>query len=125
MSFIFAAVAVPPPQVQALCSIVVWYDPEPVFCEDIVGYDARFFHPQLFIQNVTRRVGANGTFYIIQEEDGLDANQKDLYVQVAKVIIILLCHTLLFIDSFSCRCESFTKLQESGMREFPWVSAHT
>ena len=73
-SSIFAAVTAPPPQVQALCSVVVWYDPELVFCGDIVGYDVRFFHPELLAQNVTRHVGANGTFYVIQEEDGLDAN---------------------------------------------------
>ena len=86
MVLYFTAVTAPPPQVQALCSIVVWYDPEPVFCGDIVGYDVRFFHPELLAQNVTRRVGANGTFYVVQEEDGLakDARQKDLYVQVAK-----------------------------------------
>ena len=72
---------IPPPQVQALCSVVVWNTPE-VSCGDIVGYDVRFFHPQLLTKNVTRRVGANGTFHIVQEEDKLDAKQEDLYVQV-------------------------------------------
>jgi hypothetical protein len=43
----------------------------------------RFFRPQLPSQNVTRRVGANGTYYIIQEEDGLDTKQNDVHVQVA------------------------------------------
>jgi hypothetical protein len=65
-----------------VCSVVVWNDPELVFCGDIIGYDVRFFSPQLVTQNVTRHVGANGTFYIIQEEDGLDTKRNDLYVQV-------------------------------------------
>ena len=70
----------PPPQVQALCSVVVWYSPE-VSCEEIIGYDVRLYHPQMDVQNVTRRVGANRTFYVIQDEDRL-INKQELYVQV-------------------------------------------
>ena len=89
MSWCFphADIAAPPPQVQALCSVVVWYSPE-VSCGDIIGYDVRFFHPQLLTQNVTRRVGANGTFHIVQEEDKLDAKHGDLYVQVITTCIL-------------------------------------
>lgn len=66
---------------QALCSVVIWDDPA-VLCEDITGYDVRFYSPQLVTQNVTRRVGASGTYYIIQDKDRLNIEQKDLYVQV-------------------------------------------
>ena len=48
-----AEIIIPPPQVQALCSVVVWNGPE-VSCVDIIGYNVRFFHPQLLTQNVTR-----------------------------------------------------------------------
>ena len=71
---------------QALCSIVVWYSPT-IFCEGIIGYDVRFYHPQLVTQNITRRVGANGTFYIIQDKDSL-INKQEHYVQVHLLLIL-------------------------------------
>ena len=54
------SISIPPPQVQALCSVVVWYSPE-VSCGDIIGYDVRFFSPRLRLDshNVTKRVEAN------------------------------------------------------------------
>ena len=66
---------------QALCSVVVWYSPE-VSCDGISGYDVRLYHPQSAQQSVTRRVGANGTFYIVKDEDRL-VNDHDTQVQVA------------------------------------------
>ena len=72
-----------PSSSSVFCCCVVVYSPGPeVSFGDIVGYDVRFYSPQLLTQNVTRHNGANQTFYIIQDEDRLDANQKDLYVQV-------------------------------------------
>ena len=71
----------PPPEVQALCSFVVWYTPE-VSCDGISGYDVRLYHPRSAQQNMTRRVGANGTFYIVKDEDRL-VNDHDTHVQVA------------------------------------------
>ena len=42
-----------------------------------------FYSPQSVHQNVTRRVGANGTFYIIKDEDKLAmADRDETYVQV-------------------------------------------
>ena len=70
----------PPPEVQGLCSYVVWYSPA-VSCGVITGYDVRLYSPQSGQQNVTRRVGANGTFYIIKDEDNL-AGSGETYVQV-------------------------------------------
>ena len=78
---LFLDIEAVPPQVQALCSIAVWYSP----AISIIGYDVRFYHPQLDMQNVIRRVGANQTFYIVQDEDKMIAEQEDLYVQVIKV----------------------------------------
>ena len=66
---------------QGLCSVVVWYSPE-VSCEGISGYDVRLYSPQSVHQNVTRRVGENGTFYIIKDEDNLAGNSDETYVQV-------------------------------------------
>ena len=85
----FLDVAIPTPQVLALCSVVVWYSPAAVSCSDIIGYEVRFFSPQLALdsQNVTRRVGANQTFYIVQDEDRMSAIQEDIYVQVIQDII--------------------------------------
>ena len=71
----------------ALCSVVVWYRPE-VPCGDIIGYDVRFFSPQLDSQNVTKRVGANQTFYIVQDKDKMSAKQEVIYVQVIQDIIL-------------------------------------
>ena len=71
-----------PPEVQGLCSIVVWYSPA-VSCEGISGYDVRLYSPKSEHQNLTRRVGANGTFYIIKDEDRLAmAGSEDSHVQV-------------------------------------------
>ena len=64
-----------------MCFNVVWYIPE-VSCESISGYDVRLYHPQSAQQYVTRHVGANRTFYIINDEDRL-ANSDETYVQVA------------------------------------------
>ena len=69
----------PPLGVQGLCSTVVWYSPE-VPCEDIHGYEVRLFHPHLAHLNVTSRVGANGTFYIVDEEDLVSSDET--YAQV-------------------------------------------
>ena len=75
----------PAPEVQALCSVVVWYNPE-ISCEDINGYDVRLYNPQLAgQQNVTRHVDAKGTFYIINDEDRLFDIDK-IHVQVDCIV---------------------------------------
>lgn len=72
------------PQVQALCSVVVWYSPEvPNYYNNITDYDVRLYahSSQLPEQSLTRQVGSNGTFYIISDEDNL-GNGDETYVQV-------------------------------------------
>ena len=53
--------------------------------EDISGYDVRLYHPQSVHQNVTRHVEANGTFYVITDEDKYNrlAICNETHVQVA------------------------------------------
>ena len=66
---------------QALCSVVVWYNPD-VSCEYMInGYDVRFYSPQSDTKNVTRHTEANQTFYIIRDEDRL-GDKHDINVQV-------------------------------------------
>jgi hypothetical protein len=83
--------APPPPQVLALCSVVVWYSVEAVSIVDdtITGYDVRFYSPQSNTQNMIKHVGANRTFYIIQSEDKTVANPDDIYIQVIQIISII------------------------------------
>ena len=69
-----------PLEVQALCTVVVWYRPE-LPCESITGYNVRFFNPQVTHQSTVRHVGANSTFYIIKDEDRLDI-MDTIHVQV-------------------------------------------
>ena len=66
--------------VQGLCSVVVWYSPEAP-CDDIHGYEVRLYHPQSAHLNMTSHVGANGTFYIVDEEKLVSSDET--YVQVA------------------------------------------
>ena len=55
-------------------------------CDGIIGYDVRLYSPQSVHQNLTRRVGANGTFYIIKDEDKLAmAGSDDTHVQVLHI----------------------------------------
>ena len=71
-----------PPEVKGLCSNVVWYSPA-VSCEGISGYEVMLYSPQSLHKNLTRRVGANGTFYIIEDEDKLAmVGSEDTHVQV-------------------------------------------
>ena len=57
-------------------------------CEGISGYDVRLYSPQSVHQNLTRHIGANGTFYIIKDEDKLAmAGSDDTYVQVCHIIM--------------------------------------
>ena len=52
-------------------------------CESISGYEVRLYSPQSLHKNLTRRVGANGTFYIIEDEDKLAmVGSEDTHVQV-------------------------------------------
>lgn len=69
-----------PPEVQALCTVVVWYRPK-LPCESITGYNVRLFNPQVTHQSTVRHVGANSTFYIIKDEDRLDI-MDTIHVQV-------------------------------------------
>ena len=69
----------PPIGVQGLCSIVVWYSPA-VSCEDIHGYEVRLYHPQSPHLNMTSFVGANGTFYMVDEEKLVSSDET--FIQV-------------------------------------------
>ena len=74
-------------EVQGLCSVVVWYSPE-VSCDEaleITGYEVQLYHPQLAHPNITSRVGANGTFYIVEKEKLLANNMTETYVQVSLI----------------------------------------
>ena len=78
----------PPPLlgVQGLCSVVVWYGPEDLTCENrISGYAVKLCDPNLSTSNVTRHVGANRTFYILTEEDNVAG--KNTHVQVSLNLI--------------------------------------
>jgi hypothetical protein len=66
--------------VQGLCSFVVWYSPAVQSGEDIRGYEVRLYNPQSSHPNVTSRVGANRTFYMVDEEKV--TNSHKIYVQV-------------------------------------------
>ena len=75
-----------PVGVQSLCSVIVWYSPEAVSCEDTIsGYEVQFYDPNFSQSNMTRHVRANMTFYGITEEDRLVG--ENTHVQVIK-----LCH---------------------------------
>ena len=63
-----------------MCSVVVWYSPAVQSCEDIRGYEVRLYNPQSPRLNVTNRIGANGTFYIV-DVDKL-VSREETYVQV-------------------------------------------
>ena len=45
-----------------------------VSCEDIIGYDVRFYHPESEHQNVTRRVETDRTYYLISDQEKMLAN---------------------------------------------------
>ena len=85
-------------------------------CELIYGYELEFYSPQSVHQNVLRRVGANGTFYIIKDEDKLAmAGSEDTHVTVLHTIFLhnillgLLHHLLVTnVTVNSCRFEPFT-----------------
>ena len=72
-----------------MCSVVVWYSPAVQSCEDVRGYEVRLYHPQSSRLNVTNRIGANGTFYIV-DVDKL-VNSEETYVQVYNILSILPC----------------------------------
>ena len=77
---------------QALCSVVVWYSPD-VSCDGISGYDVRLYHSQSAQQNVIRSVGANRTFYVINDEDRL-ADTLETRVQVDSLMYQYTYYTL-------------------------------
>ena len=81
--------------VQGLCSVIFWYSPA-VPCSEVSGYDVRLYSPQSGQQNVTRRVGANGTFYIIKDEDIL-AGSGETYVQVHPITSCLVLYTIYYM----------------------------
>ena len=71
-----------------MCSVVVWYSPVVQSCEDIRGYEVRLYNLQSPRLTVTNRVGANGTFYIV-DVDKL-VSREETYVQVAISILPLM-----------------------------------
>ena len=78
-----------------MCSVVVWYSPVELSCEEIInGYEVRFYDPNFIQSNMTRYVGTNRTFYVLTEEDGLAG--EDTYVQVLHPLatVTLLHHIL-------------------------------
>ena len=52
-------------------------------CEGISGYEVRLYSPHSLHKNLTRHIGANGTFYILEDEDKLAmVGSEDTHVQV-------------------------------------------
>ena len=59
-------------------------------CAGISGYEVRLYSPQSLHKNLTRRVGANGTFYILEDEDKLAMiGSEDTHVQVLHILILV------------------------------------
>ena len=56
-----------------------------VSCEDIHGYEVRLYNPQSPDLNVTNRVGANATFYIVDEEKLVSSDETNVQVDVSSV----------------------------------------
>ena len=83
-----APLNLPVPEVKALsCSVVLWESglsdsDSSVSCEDIVGYDVRLYHPESEHRNVTRRVEADRTYYLIDDDDKLANINYETLVQV-------------------------------------------
>ena len=74
------------PQVEALCSILVWdsgLSDSAVSCEDIIGYDVRLYHPlESNHQNLTRHVKMDKIYYRISDEDKEANVNHETHVQV-------------------------------------------
>ena len=80
--FFTATTSSPPPPplgIQGLCSVVVWYGPENITCENTIRRYEIIFYDSM--SNVTRYVEANRTFYILTDEDRLSG--EETYVQVS------------------------------------------
>ena len=121
LTIVYLFSALPPPlEVQGLCSVVVWYSPD-VPCERIHGYNVRLYDPQAVYQNVIRRVGSNGTFYIITDEDRLIGQSGKTYVQVipySPFCTGLANSTLICTNMYRYKLFMLVQLV-TGVREFP------
>ena len=62
-----------------------------VSCEEIRGYEVRLYHPQSAHPNMTSRVGANGTFYIVEEEKLVSSDETYVQVVVFQYLTPSLC----------------------------------
>ena len=72
----------PPPVVQGLCSVVVWYSPD-FPCREIIRYDVMLYSPQSEDQADLIHVDADRTYYIIPvEENATSSYDHTTYVKV-------------------------------------------
>lgn len=102
----------PPLGVQGLCSVVVWYRPE-VPCEDIRGYEVRLYNPRSAHLNVTDRVGANGTYYIIVDEENV-VSSDETFVQVFFHTNNIICSEL----HYSSKCMQVRAIYRQGVGQW-------
>lgn len=66
--------------VESFCSVVVWSSPQ-FPCDDIMGYEVRLYNPNSG-QAVEHQVGGFSTHYIITNEDKIQVDIEEAYVQV-------------------------------------------
>ncbi len=69
-----------PPPVQTFCSVVVWSNPQ-LPCHDIMAYEVRLYNPNSG-KEVNRSVDSYSTYYTIKDEDKLQIELENAYVQV-------------------------------------------
>ena len=69
-----------PPPVQTFCLAIGWSNPQ-FPCDDIMGYEVRLYNPNSG-QAVEYQVGGFSTHYIITNEDKIQVDIEEAYVQV-------------------------------------------
>lgn len=66
--------------IQSFCSVVVWSNAQ-LPCEDVMGYEVRLYNPDSG-QVVQNQVGGLSTHYIITDQDKIQVDLEEAYVQV-------------------------------------------
>ena len=82
----FQPSSIPVPEVEGLCSVVVWdsgLSNTALSCEDIIGYDVRLYHPESKHRNLTRYVTTDKTYFMVS--DDMDINHHETLVQVLMI----------------------------------------
>ena len=66
--------------VQSFCSVIVWSNQQ-LQCDDIMGYEVRLYNPYSG-QEVYHQVGRLSAHYIVTDEDEIQVELEEAYVQV-------------------------------------------